>query len=51
MREAKADIEMNVGQAAAVEEEEEVEEVEEDPGLFCRNSPIRKSAFANNATV
>ena len=30
-REAKADIEMDVGQA----------ETETDPGIFCRNSPIR----------
>ena len=37
MRIARADIKMDMGQDAETEEEEET-----DPGIFCRNSPIRK---------
>ena len=36
VRVARADIKMDVGQDAETEEEET------DPGIFCRNSPIRK---------
>ena len=44
MREAKADIEMDVGQA-------ETETETADPGPFCRNSPIRKAVVVLRLTV